>query len=38
VVATYKDGFNNRGEVYDFERGGPAGLMTPCWDRHRLPT
>ncbi len=21
VVATYKDGFNNRGEVFDFERG-----------------
>ncbi len=31
VVATYKDGFNNRGEVYDFERGGPAGLLTPYW-------
>ncbi|MFG2059320.1 alpha-L-fucosidase [Micromonospora sp. NPDC048930] len=29
VVATYKDGFNNRGEVYDFERGGPAGIQTP---------
>ena len=31
VVATYKDGFNNRGEVFDFERGGPAGLQTPYW-------
>ncbi|GAA4942098.1 hypothetical protein GCM10023238_04900 [Streptomyces heliomycini] len=31
VVATYKDGFNNRGEVYDFERGGPADIMTPYW-------
>ncbi|MEU0533249.1 alpha-L-fucosidase [Amycolatopsis tolypomycina] len=31
VVATYKDGFNNRGEVYDYERGGPAGLLTPYW-------
>lgn len=31
VVATYKDGFNNSGEVYDFERGGPAGLLSPYW-------
>ncbi|MFF0824573.1 alpha-L-fucosidase [Micromonospora sp. PTRAS2] len=31
VVATYKDGFNNRGEVYDYERGGPAGIQTPYW-------
>ncbi|MEV4380250.1 alpha-L-fucosidase [Streptosporangium sp. NPDC049644] len=31
VVATYKDGFNTRGEVYDFERGGPAGIQTPYW-------
>lgn len=31
VVATYKDGFNNRGEVYDFERGGPAGIQYPYW-------
>ncbi|XVV07559.1 alpha-L-fucosidase [Actinosynnema sp. CA-248983] len=31
VVATYKDGFNNRGEVFDFERGGPAGLQHPYW-------
>src|SRR5919198_808548 len=28
VVATFKDGFNNRGEVFDFERGGPAGIQT----------
>jgi alpha-L-fucosidase len=31
VVATYKDGFNNRGEVFDFERGGPAAIQTPYW-------
>ena len=31
VVATYKDGFNNRGEVFDFERGGPAGPPDPYW-------
>ena len=31
VVATYKDGFDNRGEVFDYERGGPAGLQTPYW-------
>ncbi|MGW4644285.1 alpha-L-fucosidase [Sphaerisporangium sp. NPDC004334] len=31
VVATYKDGFNNRGEVFDYERGGPAGIQTPYW-------
>lgn len=31
VVATYKDGFNNSGEVFDYERGGPAGLQTPYW-------
>ncbi|GAA1812777.1 alpha-L-fucosidase [Luedemannella flava] len=31
VVATYKDGFNNLGEVFDYERGGPAGLQTPYW-------
>ncbi|MFE9672474.1 alpha-L-fucosidase [Microbispora bryophytorum] len=31
VTATYKDGFNNRGEIYDFERGGPAGIQTPYW-------
>jgi len=32
VVATYKDGLNNRGEVFDYERGGPAGLLTPYWE------
>jgi len=31
VVATYKDGLDNLGEVYDFERGGPGGLLTPFW-------
>ncbi len=31
VVATYKDGFNTNGEVYDFERGGPADLLHPYW-------
>ncbi|WP_369221427.1 alpha-L-fucosidase [Streptomyces sp. R39] len=31
VVATYKDGLDNRGEVYDFERGGPADIQTPYW-------
>lgn len=31
VVATYKDGFNNKGEVFDFERGGPSGIASPYW-------
>ena len=31
VVATYKDGLDNRGEVFDFERGGPAAIQTPYW-------
>ena len=31
VVATYKDGFNNLGEVFDYERGGPAGIQSPYW-------
>jgi alpha-L-fucosidase len=31
VVATYKDGFDNSGEVFDFERGGPDSLLTPYW-------
>ena len=31
VVATYKDGFNDSGEVYDYERGGPADLTYPYW-------
>ena len=32
VVATYKDGLDNKGEVYDYERGGPGGLLTPYWE------
>jgi alpha-L-fucosidase len=32
VVATYKDGFNNRGEVYDYERGGPTSIQVPYWE------
>jgi len=32
VVATYKDGLDNLGEVYDYERGGPAGITTPYWE------
>ncbi|WIY00083.1 alpha-L-fucosidase [Amycolatopsis mongoliensis] len=31
VVATYKDGFNDRGEVFDFERGGPGDIQNPYW-------
>ncbi|GGR76597.1 alpha-L-fucosidase [Streptomyces humidus] len=31
VVATYKDGMNSKGEVFDYERGGPAGLTSPYW-------
>jgi alpha-L-fucosidase len=31
VLATYKDGFNTRGEVQVFERGGPAAIQTPYW-------
>ncbi|MEW2403897.1 alpha-L-fucosidase [Streptomyces sp. NPDC046862] len=31
VVATYKDGFNSHGEVFDYERGGPADLTAPYW-------
>ncbi|MBP2328152.1 alpha-L-fucosidase [Kibdelosporangium banguiense] len=31
VVTTYKDGLNNRGSVFDFERGGPAGIQNPFW-------
>ncbi|MDP4179718.1 MAG: alpha-L-fucosidase [Bacillota bacterium] len=31
VVATYKDGFDNKGEVLDYERGGPGGLSYPYW-------
>ncbi|MEU5106138.1 alpha-L-fucosidase [Streptomyces sp. NPDC021354] len=31
VVATYKDGMNSKGEVFDYERGGPADITTPYW-------
>lgn len=31
VATTYKDGLNNRGSVFDFERGGPAGIQSPFW-------
>jgi len=31
VVATYKDGYNNKGEVFDYERGGPGAIVTPYW-------
>ncbi len=31
VVATYKDGMDNKGEVYDYERGGPADITVPYW-------
>ncbi|WP_042405479.1 alpha-L-fucosidase [Streptacidiphilus carbonis] len=32
VVATFKDGLDNKGEVFDYERGGPGGLLTPYWE------
>ncbi|MEW2560345.1 alpha-L-fucosidase [Streptomyces sp. BK205] len=31
VVATYKDGFDSHGEVFDYERGGPGDLTDPYW-------
>ncbi|HEV2346084.1 MAG TPA: alpha-L-fucosidase [Actinocrinis sp.] len=31
VVATYKDGFDTNGEVFDYERGGAGGIVTPYW-------
>jgi alpha-L-fucosidase len=31
VVATYKDGFNTKGEVLDYERGGPGDISSPYW-------
>ncbi|MET9760886.1 alpha-L-fucosidase [Streptomyces sp. NPDC006372] len=31
VVATYKDGLSERGQVFDYERGGPADLTAPYW-------
>jgi len=32
VVATYKDGFDTSGEIYDYERGGPANIVFPYWE------
>jgi alpha-L-fucosidase len=31
VVATYKDGLNQGGAVFDYERGGPIDITTPYW-------
>ncbi|MFJ8690967.1 alpha-L-fucosidase [Micromonospora wenchangensis] len=31
VVATYKDGLDRGGAVYDYERGGPAEIRNPYW-------
>ncbi|MEV6393965.1 alpha-L-fucosidase [Streptomyces sp. NPDC051907] len=31
VVATYKDGLDGGGAVYDYERGGPIDLREPYW-------
>jgi alpha-L-fucosidase len=31
VVATYKDGLNSHGEIFDYERGGPGDLAAPYW-------
>ncbi|MFI8933815.1 alpha-L-fucosidase [Streptomyces sp. NPDC053474] len=31
VVTTYKDGMHGKGEVFDYERGGPADLTAPYW-------
>ncbi|MCX3058299.1 alpha-L-fucosidase [Streptomyces beihaiensis] len=31
VVATYKDGYDNKGEVFDYERGGPGDIADPYW-------
>ncbi|GGN10343.1 alpha-L-fucosidase [Streptomyces fuscichromogenes] len=31
VVATYKDGLDSHGEVFDYERGGPADITNPYW-------
>jgi alpha-L-fucosidase len=31
VATTYKDGFNQRGEILDFERGGPGDLTSYYW-------
>jgi alpha-L-fucosidase len=32
VLTTYKDGFDNSGEVFDYERGGPGSIVTPYWE------
>ena len=32
MVATYKDGFDSSGEVFDYERGGPGSILTPYWE------
>ena len=31
VLATYKDGFDSLGEIYDYERGGPTTITRPYW-------
>ncbi|MEV8443297.1 alpha-L-fucosidase [Actinosynnema sp. NPDC051121] len=31
VVTTHKDGLNDRNSVFDYERGGPAGMRNPSW-------
>ncbi|MFE9425997.1 alpha-L-fucosidase [Kitasatospora sp. NPDC006697] len=31
VVATYKDGYDNLGEIFDYERGGPGDIANPYW-------
>ncbi|MFI6159580.1 alpha-L-fucosidase [Micromonospora haikouensis] len=31
VIATYKDGLERGGAVFDYERGGPAALRDPYW-------
>jgi alpha-L-fucosidase len=31
VVTTHKDGLNDRNSVFDYERGGPAGIRNPFW-------
>jgi hypothetical protein len=31
VATTHKDGLNDRNSVFDYERGGPAGMRNPYW-------
>jgi alpha-L-fucosidase len=31
VIATFKDGFDASGELYVYERGGPANISSPYW-------